>query len=255
MKKKGKCNVVKAIYSISLRRKYFLMMLFYFGLFLTTTITAQDFYSNIKQPPEYLKITPDFYNQMTIMQAVSPADTILHPKVKLLPDNISFGEKLFWGENGIFRSLGLASPLTIESRKSELSLRRGMLTAHMIGGFTTLGLMYATVFVGQKMIDGRRDLLPTHQTLVLATVVSYSLTGLLSILSPPPLIRRDDDSGTITIHKILAWIHVAGMIITPILGSLIAQHRNYNETMARVHQISAYFTTAVFTAAMIVITF
>ena len=39
------------------------------------------------------------------------------PKPRLLPENISFGEKLFWGENGIFRSIGIVSPSFSEGRK------------------------------------------------------------------------------------------------------------------------------------------
>ncbi len=174
---------------------------------------------------------------------------------KLLPDNMSFMERGLWGEGGLVRSIGIASPLTPEVRKHELAVRRTMLTAHQIGGFVTLGLMGSAVYYGQKALDnpGIRSYRNTHQTLVTATIASYGVTGLLAILSPPPLIRRDEFSTT-TLHKTLAWVHFAGMILTPILGASLHHSMNYDQ-QARFHQISAYVTTATLATSLIVITF
>jgi hypothetical protein len=49
-------------------------------------------------------------------------------------------------------------------------------------------------------------------------------------------------------------VHVAGMILTPILGASLRHSMNYDQ-LARFHQISAYATTATFAAAMITVTF
>ena len=176
------------------------------------------------------------------------------PKTRLLPANLSIMEKALWGEDGYVREIGLEPPLTPDERRSELSLRRTMLTTHQIGGFLTLGLMGGAVYFGQKIIDGHPEYRRNHQYWVTATIISYSATGLLAILSPPPLIRRNEVSTT-TLHKTLAWIHVAGMIITPILGGMI-QRRSKNAIQSeRIHQVSAYLTTATFAASMIVVTF
>lgn len=176
----------------------------------------------------------------------------------MLPKNISLIEKGLWGENGFLRTVGLAPELTLESRKSELGLRRTMLSIHQIGGFTTLGLMLATCYYGQKIIDGgvngRRDFEKTKYLFINLTISSYTLTGLLSILSPPPMIRRDEFSTT-SVHKTLAWFHIAGMIATPLLGRLIVQHRQFHMDKAHYHQVAGYITTAIFASAMIVITF
>jgi hypothetical protein len=172
----------------------------------------------------------------------------------LLPKNISFAEQLMWGDNGAFRKFGLVPALTPEERKTELSLRRTMLTAHQIGGFVSLALMMTTAYFGQQVLNGRRDLLHDHQAFIAATIAAYSATAALSILSPPPLIRRDELSTT-TIHKTLAWVHVAGMIITPILGSMIKRRSPNYDQQARFHQIAGYVTTATFAASMIVVTF
>lgn len=185
-----------------------------------------------------------------------PADSLPPaPKPRLLPDNISFVENGLWGEDGLVRSIGLASPLTPEVRRHELSVRRTMLTMHQIGGLLTLGLMGTAVYYGQQSLNNprirtyRRD----HQTFVTATIFSYGATGALAILSPPPLIRRNETSTT-TIHKTLAWIHFAGMVVTPILGASLRRSFSYDQ-LARFHQVSAYVTLATFAASFIVVTF
>lgn len=190
--------------------------------------------------------------------------TAPHTTPRLLPDNLSFMERGLWGENGFFRSIGIAGDLTPESRKSELSARRTMLTMHMVGGFVTLGLMGATLYYGQKTLNDSNN--PSqdrtdqskHNQFVTYTIISYGLTGLLAVISPPPLIRRNEMSTT-TIHKTLAWIHFAGMVLTPIVGSMIKKrsgHFSYIDLpTAHFHQVSAYVTTGVFAASLIVITF
>ena len=198
----------------------------------------------------------DLQGQLIAGSAVSPgADSVVStPRTRLLPANLSIMERAVWGEDGFVREIGLEPPLTPDERRSELSLRRTMLTTHQIGGFVTLGLMGGAVYFGQKIIDGHPEYRRNHQYWVTATIISYSATGLLAILSPPPMIRRNEFSTT-TLHKTLAWIHVAGMIITPILGGMI-QRRSKNAMQSeRVHQVSAYLTTATFAASMIVVTF
>jgi hypothetical protein len=181
------------------------------------------------------------------------------PKHSLLPANMSLMERGLWGERGILRGIGIASSLTPETRKSELSLRRTMLTMHQIGGFITLGLMATTVYYGQRTLDNYynyssfRNFRRTHQTLVTASIISYSATGLLAILSPPPFIRRDEVSTT-TIHKTLAWVHFLGMVVTPIIGASL-RHSTNELQLARYHQIAGYVTTAALAASMIIITF
>jgi hypothetical protein len=176
-------------------------------------------------------------------------------KPKLLPDHMSFMEKFLWNENGFMRKIGIAGPLNADTRQNELQARRTMLSIHQITGLTTLGLMITADYFGQKVLDGRRDLSGTHKTFVALTIGSYAITGLLAILSPPPMIRRDNEVSTTSIHKTLAWVHFVGMIITPILGSLVVNHRMINIDKGHYHQISAYITTAVFAASAIILTF
>ncbi len=171
----------------------------------------------------------------------------------LMPANSSFMERYLWDYDGLFRKWGWADSLTPKERKSELELRRTMLTWHQIGGFTTEALMIASVYFGQKLIDGDRSANKWHQPLVTALIGTYSLTGLLAILSPPPLIRRDDEVSTTTIHKLLAWVHFTGMFLTPLFAQFI--HRNDYNGIARFHQVSGYITLTALTASLITVTF
>ncbi|NJD22927.1 MAG: hypothetical protein FIA82_09730 [Melioribacter sp.] len=241
--------------------KYFIAIIL-FSLFSFPILNAQDLtYNSCKLLAPSTFIFSNSFNSdnaPALANTIYPDTTVQVFKPKLLPDKMSFLERGLWGENGLVREFGIASPLTPEVRKHELEVRRVMLTAHQIGGFTTLGLMIATCYYGQRIIDGgvdgRKNFESTKSALVGATITSYSLTALLSILSPPPLIRRDETSTT-SIHKFLAWFHVAGMIVTPILASLMDEHKPFNADKAHVHQVAGYITTAIFAASMIVITF
>lgn len=200
---------------------------------------------------------------------LSPPDTSggSHTGIRLLPDHLSPMESILWGEGGLLRKVGIA-PLTPGARKSELAFRRTLLTLHQIGGFATLGLMIPTLVLGQRNIanwnnasDGTapfdRQLDRNHKSWAGITFAAYMATASFSILSPPPLIRRDEGTNTITIHKTLAWVHFTCMIATPILGMLASHART--TAAARdyrtAHQVTAYVTAAALTASMIVITF
>lgn len=166
-----------------------------------------------------------------------------------------------WGEHGMMRWTGLF-PLTEESREKELGLRRTMLTVHEIGGFITLGTMLTTVVYGQLTLNGYKSLGDTHKNWASATIASYFVTAGLSLLSPPPSIRRKEWS-TISIHKGLALIHFSGMVLTPLLADGVAMNERgtgktglqIDRDKARIHQISGYITTVAFASAMAVITF
>ena len=242
-----------------IRYKIFLTFIVSLG-FITTGISKNEISHNLPFISDLNNRISEAYVSVNKLDTPLFADTLNldnllpPPKPQLLPKRISFMENFLWGENGMVRKIGLEPPLTSEERIHEIHIRRTMLTAHQIGGFTTLALMLTAAYFGQRVIDGHRNLGDMHQAFVSATILSYSLTGLLAVLSPPPLIRRDE-GGTVVIHKTLAWIHLAGMIITPILGSLIGGRRHFNIDKAHFHQVAGYITTAVFTASMLVITF
>lgn len=181
--------------------------------------------------------------------------------LKLLPDNLTIFESVFWGSGGVFRGF---SPLTPESRRRELEFRRAMLTTHQVLGFATLGLMSASVIFGQILLNDYEALRfedalrnrQTHRTISIVTFGSYMSTAAMSIFAPPPLIRRDEWN-TVTTHRLFAVIHLAGMIAQPILAISAANSRDFEQIRAlrRAHQILGYVTLAALSAAMLVITF
>ncbi len=181
---------------------------------------------------------------------------------RLMPENTGFVERELWGERGVLREAGIASPLTPQARKGELSLRRSMLVAHQVSGFVTFGLLAASCYYGQRVLDGHVFESEQHSALVKYAIASYVTTAALSVLSPPPLIRREESSTT-TIHRTLAWIHFGGMVLTPIIGRAVWHLQGtpsgpvmrQNNGAARFHQISAYTTTATLGVALAVMTF
>ncbi|HKP97219.1 MAG TPA: hypothetical protein VJ385_15830 [Fibrobacteria bacterium] len=192
-------------------------------------------------------------NGQSPMDSIAPADSTAAASPltadPLLPETLGPGERLLWGEHGVMRSIG-AYPLTEESRERELLLRRRMLTAHQIGGFLTLASMIATAYCGQMILNGESGYEGAKSVLAWTTVGAYFTTASLSLLSPPPVIRRSGWSSVST-HKALAWVHFTGMILTPVLGTLIEDDRDVRTW----HQVSGYVTTAAFAGAMLVITF
>ena len=201
---------------------------------------------------------------LTVAAQDSPAVHL--PPLHLLPESLSPVEHILWGEHGVLRTTGIA-PYTVSARKNELAVRRGMLTVHQIGGFVTLGLLVPTLVYGQRNLQNwndavlankpfNRELNRTHIMWANLTFISYIVTAALAILSPPPLIRRNEGS-TITTHKLLAWIHFVGMMAMPILGSLAAHAKTLDQAnaMRTVHEIVGYSTAAALATAMIVITF
>ncbi len=175
--------------------------------------------------------------------------------ISLLPNKLSMLEKGLWGEKGLFRAIGLA-PLTPQARERELKLRRTMLSLHQLGGFTTLGLMAVSGYYGKKAFDGDNSAINKHRSLVRATIASYTLTALLALTSPPPLVRREKGEGSLSIHKTLAWIHSAGMIATAILGRQVRESKtidDYNR-LKKIHMGVAITTFTALASAMIIIT-
>ncbi len=219
--------------------------------------------SAIAQPDYASQMEVDLYARLGNVS--SREDTVPHLVTpRLLPQDLSIMEKGLWGEDGVLRSTGIASPLAPQSRRSELRLRRSMLTVHQVGGFLTVASMIATVYYGQKSLldpnSGQRSdpYRKSHQLFETTTIVLYSATGALAIFSPPPLIRRNEFN-TVMVHKTLAWIHFIGMVVTPILGGTILKRgpigRYVDLNQARFHQISGYVTAGALTASMIVVTF
>ena len=175
------------------------------------------------------------------------------PEQPLLPEKMGFVKRAFWGEHGLMRKLKI-SPLTPEGRQKELRTRHTMLKIHQFMGIVTLDGMIATIYFGQQIKNGKYEYAKQMDTYGLITVGCYAATGLLQLLSPPPLIIRKAKGGwsSIKIHRRLAYIHFTGMLLTPALG-IYLKHNGYDSIAY--HQTAAYITTAALAGAMVVMTF
>jgi len=126
-----------------------------------------------------------------------------------------------------------------------LDKRSHMLKLHQRYGLIALAPLLATVLTGSGAHDknsstGSRNL---HAALGITAVTFYSISAYYAIAAPR--IEGTEVKGHIRLHKALAWVHGAGMILTPILGALAYQQKQNGE---KVHGIaSAHGTVAVTT--------
>jgi hypothetical protein len=180
--------------------------------------------------------------------ATSDAATKEH-SYGLLPNRMGPMESFMWSEKGLMRKT-FDMPLTREQREKELGFRRTMLGLHQIGGFVTLAALIGTVALGQMTYNGNESMGDLHGAMAVTAITSYFTTATLAIFTPPPAIRRGEWS-TVSTHKLLATVHFTGMMLTPLLGSMIEDNRD----VRTLHLVSGYTTTATFAAALLVVTF
>jgi len=174
--------------------------------------------------------------------------TILDESIEapaLLPERMMVTQKLLWGENGILRKSGI-SPLNMEQRQKELKLRRTMLTAHQILGYTTLAAMIAQGIIGGKLYNGDYELYDLHKDMATVVNVGYFTTAGLSLFAPPPLINKKVKGfSSIKAHKTLATIHFSAMVATNI----------YKDKDRDIHKAAAYTAFGSYAMAVLVFKF
>jgi hypothetical protein len=166
----------------------------------------------------------------------------------LLPSKMIFTQRLLWGKKGLMRNFNRFE-LTPEKRKKELKVRRTMLTTHQVMGFVTMASMLSQVIVGERLYDGKTELKDTHEFLAGLTNITYITTASLSLFAPPRMMDEYKGYSNLKVHRILAIVHITGMIATNILGSLVGDHPE----LRPYHAAAAITTFASFSAAMIII--
>jgi hypothetical protein len=124
-----------------------------------------------------------------------------------------------------------------------------MLIAHQAFGLATLGGFAAQGIVGSKLYNGKRDLQDVHGSIAGVVNTTYTITMLMSLTAPPPMLNRDKKISSIRLHKWLAVAHITGMIATNIL----AGQAEDNPSMKKYHRAAAIATFASYAAAVIVI--
>jgi len=171
---------------------------------------------------------------------------------ELLPKKMLLTQRVLWGQKGLLRPI---SPLTATNREKELKLRRGMLVAHQVLGFVTLGGMVGQGIVGTKLYKAQGEqfskLEDAHKNLAVGVNLTYSATAVMSLFTPPPLINRDKKLSAIRLHKWLAVVHMGGMIATNVL----AEKAEDDSKFRKWHRAAAFTTFASYAAAVITIKF
>lgn len=169
----------------------------------------------------------------------------------LLPDRMLVTQRLLWGEKGLYRAIGFApKQLTAETRERELKVRRTMFKIHQATGFLAAGGMLAQAIIGPKLYNGNFGIRELHEGVALGTNIAYGTTAIMSLTSPPPMVNRKKFDN-IKLHKILAGVHLSGMVATNILAHQ-AGKGNVNKNW---HRAAAITTFSAYAAAIASIKF
>ncbi|MGB8063007.1 MAG: carboxypeptidase-like regulatory domain-containing protein [Candidatus Sulfotelmatobacter sp.] len=151
------------------------------------------------------------------------------------------------------------SPAESQANAREQALldkRTHMLKIHQRMGLITAGPLLATVITsinagGKSEGTASRDL---HVALGALTGDLYGITAYYAIRAPR--IPGTETRGPIKVHKILAWVHGPGMILTPILGAMAFNQKNNGEKVhgiASAHGPVAIVTAGAFGAALLAV--
>ncbi|MBA64241.1 MAG: hypothetical protein CMG55_00415 [Candidatus Marinimicrobia bacterium] len=167
------------------------------------------------------------------------ATTLVGGSSANLPENMPLHTKVLWGENGVIRKLKLAP----NTRQEELRLRVKMLQLHQKIALGSLGAFFYQSYLGKQLLEGNYDYYNRHASMSKVVWSSYMLSASLSYLAPPGMLYSKKLS-SMKIHRLLSWIHFAGMASIPWLGFNISKSNNIDDRNAAIelHQNVAYMT-------------
>lgn len=132
-----------------------------------------------------------------------------------------------------------------------LDERRFYLRQHQIWGLITVGALVATVLSG-----GEGDLPPEHPFFAGLSVASYSAAAYTALYAPE--LPHGKEYGGTAWHRRLVWIHLPGMILTPVLGYLAAKKIDSGKKLdgpEKYHKDAAYITAAAVAISAITVSF
>ncbi len=138
--------------------------------------------------------------------------------------------------------------------QARLNKRSHMLKTHQRLGLITTAPMIATV-VASLYAGGRepsRTGRNVHAALGAVTAGMYWTTASFAIFAPK--VKGTETRGPIRAHRILAWIHGTGMIVTPVLGILAYHQRSQGQRThgaADYHGLAGIVTAAAYGAAIV----
>ncbi|MFN3851378.1 MAG: hypothetical protein ACK4NY_18215 [Spirosomataceae bacterium] len=170
-------------------------------------------------------------------------------QTKLLPEKMLLTQRLFWGEKGLYRKMGIVPELTPENRQRELRIRRNMFKIHQAFGWATAAGMLAQGILGARLYKGNAEnfdkIKKAHEATALGINIAYTTTALMAFTSPPAQVRRKGTS-TASVHRALSYVHISGMIATNVLSRQIEKSRE-NQNFERLADMKGYHRAAAFT--------
>jgi hypothetical protein len=136
--------------------------------------------------------------------------------------------------------------------QARLDKRSHMLKIHQRLGLITLVPLLATIITSNGATGhGSTSARNLHGALGLVTAGLYITSASFAIRAPN--IPGTSVRGPIRLHKALAWVHGAGMILTPILGAMARAQLDRGEKVhgiASAHSAVADVTIAAYAAAI-----
>lgn len=175
----------------------------------------------------------------------------------LLPERMLVTQRMLWGENGLYRKIGIApKTLTAENRERELKVRRNMFRIHQTLGLVTAAGMLAQGIVGSRLYKPGNytdKLKNTHEAIATGINIGYFTTAVMSFGAPPPMVNRKKFDN-IKLHKILSYVHLSGMIATNVLSKQIDKSDN-PANIKKWHKAAAFTTFGAYYAAIATIKF
>lgn len=187
-------------------------------------------------------------NDTTAVDLLSELEQQEKP-AELLPNSMLLTQRALWGNHGLMRSFKKFE-LTPENRQNELKLRRAMFIAHQVVGFATLGGMIGQGIVGSRLYDGNYDVKDLHEGLAVAVNTGYFTTAGLSLFAPPKAVDERKGFSSIKAHKLLAVLHMSGMILTNVLADKAS-----DPDIKPYHRAAAFTAFGAYAASIIVIKF
>lgn len=161
--------------------------------------------------------------------------------------------------------LGLSAPPPDPALQARLDRHTHMLKIHQTLGLITLIPMAAAVISsggatahheanGTTTTGGPTTSRDVHAALGGLTVAMYGTTAYFAIAAPK--IPEAHVKGGIKVHKYLMYVHLPGMVLTPILGAMAFNQLNNGEKIhgiASAHAAVAWTTVAAYSAAIVAV--
>jgi len=151
------------------------------------------------------------------------------------------------------QGLGFSAAETQASPDLQKTLedRRFYLRQHQIWGLVAAGAIGATLLTG-----GEGSLPPEHPFFAGLAVTSYAAAAYTSWMAPE--LPHGKEYGGTAWHRRLVWIHLPGMILTPVLGYLAAKKIDRGEKLdgpEKYHKDAAYITAATLAISALTVSF